>query len=64
MSIIEQLAQLEATLQELNQKSRRLAQENQSLKNQCNALTQKNDAAKKKVANILNQLTKMEPNDA
>ncbi len=67
MSIIEQLTQIETHLQGLNQKCRLLEQENHSLretqqflKTQCEELFGKNEAAKKKIGQILIQLTKLE----
>lgn len=70
MSIIEQVNQLEKCLQDLNQKCRLLQQENHSLretqqflKTQCEELFKKNEIAKKKVEQILGQLTKLEVYD-
>jgi uncharacterized protein (TIGR02449 family) len=70
MSIIEQVNQLEKCLQDLNQKCRLLQQENDSLretqqflKAQCEELFKKNEIAKKKVEQILGQLTKLEVYD-
>lgn len=67
MTIIDQLTQLETHLQELTLKCRHLEQENRSLletkqflQAQCEDLGKKRDIAKKKVEQILSQLTKME----
>lgn len=68
MSLLEQCTQLETRLQDLIKKHRLLQQENQALqetkqflKSQCEELFRKNDLAKRKVEQILGQLTKMEP---
>ncbi|MFA6058581.1 MAG: hypothetical protein WC756_10300 [Taibaiella sp.] len=55
MSLIERFTQLENHLQGLNQKYRLLQQENL-------ALQEKNTLAKKKIEEILGQLTKAEAN--